>query len=125
MYRKQRAKLFWLKEGDEKTRFFHASASAGKKVNHISYLETEDGVMVENTEGMCNIVKDYFAKVFAESRRDLQTVGTSSPRSVMEEQNQWLTEEVTMQEFTVAINQIHPDKASGPDVLNLTFYQNF
>lgn len=38
IYRKQRAKLFWLAEGDENTRFFHAYASARKKTNKISYL---------------------------------------------------------------------------------------
>lgn len=52
LYWKQRAKLFWLKEGDENTRFFHASASARKKANHISFLENDDGIRVDDPEGM-------------------------------------------------------------------------
>lgn len=43
-YWKQRAKVFWLKEGDENTRFFHSSASARKKANKITYLENKDDI---------------------------------------------------------------------------------
>lgn len=36
-----------------------------------------------------------------------------------------LIEDVSFEEFTVAVHQMHPDKTSGPDGLNPTFYQNF
>lgn len=40
-YWKQRAKLFWLEEGDANTKFFHATTTSRKKTNHISYLEKD------------------------------------------------------------------------------------
>lgn len=42
-YWKQRAKLFWLREGDDNTKYFHASATMTRKENHISFLEEDDG----------------------------------------------------------------------------------
>lgn len=36
-----------------------------------------------------------------------------------------LVEDVSFEEFTEAVHQMHPDKASGPDGLNPAFYQNF
>lgn len=41
------------------------------------------------------------------------------------DQNQDLVADVTFEEFTVAMSQMHPDKASGPDGLNPAFYQSF
>lgn len=64
-------------------------------------------------------------KVFGGSERRIQNDGGESPRSVTEDQNNKLIAEVTLEEFTVAIKQMHPDKASGPDGLNPAFYQNF
>lgn len=40
-YWKQRAKAFWLSEGDLNTKFFHAQAIVRKKINHIHHLSTE------------------------------------------------------------------------------------
>lgn len=37
-YWKQRAKVFWLTEGDSNTRFFHASATARRKTNKVEFL---------------------------------------------------------------------------------------
>lgn len=43
-YWQQRAKNFWLKEGDTNSKFFHAVASSRKKLNHISGLKERMGV---------------------------------------------------------------------------------
>lgn len=91
LYWKQRAKLFWLQEGDDNTRFFHASASARKKTNHVSFLETEDGTQVEDTKGMYTILKEYFLKVFGDSNNTIMHENLFSPRTVTTEQNNRLT----------------------------------
>lgn len=40
-------------------------------------------------------------------------------------QKQELVVDITFEEFTVAIKQMHPDKAFGPDSMNPAFFQNF
>lgn len=125
LYWKQRAKLFWLKEGDDNTSFFHAYASARKKNNRVNFLMTDGGTRVDSNAGMCEIVKDYFSSIFAATDLVQPAYTNVSPRVVSNEQNQILVEEVSFDEFTEAIHQMHPDKASGPDGLNPAFYQNF
>lgn len=41
---RQRAKVFWLKDGDLNTKFFHQSATNRKRKNHLKGLFDEDGV---------------------------------------------------------------------------------
>lgn len=45
---KQRAKRFWLKEENLNTQFFHVLAMSRAKVNCVSKLKLNDGVVVEN-----------------------------------------------------------------------------
>lgn len=66
LYWKQRAKLFWPKEGDEDTRFFHASSTVRKNSNRINFLMTECGTIVDTAEDMGELIVEYFRKVFAE-----------------------------------------------------------
>lgn len=40
-------------------------------------------------------------------------------------QNNMLTAELKFEEFTVALKQMHPEKASGPDGFSPTFFQHF
>lgn len=66
VYWQQRAKAFWLTEGDKNSKFFHAQASARKKGNHIDYLKTENGDRVDNQDEMCDIAVAYFKDIFKE-----------------------------------------------------------
>lgn len=46
-------------------------------------------------------------------------------RKVTDEQNRRLVVEISFDEFSLAIKQMHPDKPSGPDDLNPAFFQQF
>lgn len=128
VYSKYRAMVIWLTEGDENTKFFHASASARKKTNHIAYLETTTGVRVEDHDGMCNVVKDYFFQVFmdpGEESLNQQNHYATSTRTVTNAQNMELIKEASFEEFSLVVKQMHPDNASGPDGLNPALFQSF
>ena len=122
---KKRAKVFWLADGDESTNFFHASASARKKNNFISHLVDEEGRRVEQLDEMCSIVRDYFIKVFIGDIKGVDDHQGVSPRTITREQNLSLIEDVSFEEFTIVVKQIHLDKASRPDGINPAFFQSF
>lgn len=128
-YWKQRAKNYWLAEGDTNTKFFHATASARKRTNQIVFLENDQGEQLQNHEDMCQVVKGYFTEVFTSSRgqnaNQTASPNLSSGRRVTTAQNADLVAELTFEEFTNAVKQMHPDKASDPDGLNPAFFQQF
>lgn len=41
---RQRAKIFWLRDGDVNSRFFHQSASARRKKNRVVRLKNDEGI---------------------------------------------------------------------------------
>ena len=125
LYWKQRAKNFWLAEGDANTKFFHASATARRKTNHITFLEDENGEHTYDHEAMCRIVKDYFTDIFSAHQAPSATPDLPVESCITAQQNEDLIAELTFEEFSLAVKQMHPDKASGPDGLNPAFFQQF
>ncbi|KAL8158345.1 hypothetical protein AgCh_002874 [Apium graveolens] len=125
VYWKQIAKSFWLLDGDSNTKFFHVFATTRKRLNHVTKLKNEDGEMLKNHEEMCQVVKEYFQKLFYHDGREEEVIGSTIEEVITEEHNRELEADFTMEEFTEAISQMHPDKASGPDGLNPAFFQNF
>jgi hypothetical protein len=69
----RRAKTFWYRDGDLNTRFFHATASARKKVNNIAHLEDADGTMCTSTGGLKSIARNYFGEWVLKAFRLLTT----------------------------------------------------
>lgn len=63
--------------------------------------------------------------MFAEPESELLNEVSVSARRVSYDQNERLTKEVSFEEFTLAIKQMHPYKVSGPDGLNPAFDQSF
>lgn len=106
-------------------RFFHSSASTRKKTNKITQLIKNNGERVEDHEGLCAIVRDYFSESFEGNSENVDAEFIVGKRTVSVEQNLKLVEEFTFEEFTLAIKDMHPDKASGLDGLNPAFFQSF
>lgn len=117
--------MFWLAEGDTNSKFFHASTSTWKKLNHISSLMSNAGFEVINHDGMCNIVKNYFNKVFAESNISPRIIMSLQHRIITKRKNNRLTSQLSFEEFSIVVKQMHPDKSSGLDSLKTAFFKHF
>jgi len=124
-YWRQRAKTHWYKDGDRNTKFFHASATARKKVNRIISLDDDAGNKVTNEQGLRDVAKQYFANIFQKQTGDFTSVINVINSAISDSDNDMLTAPFTKAEFRDAIFSMHPDKCSGPDGYNPGFYQHF
>jgi len=62
---KQRVKLYWLKERDMNTKFFHTSTVARGKLKKINKFQTDDGRTTKTQEDICTMTQGYFEQLFA------------------------------------------------------------
>ncbi|KAK9195743.1 hypothetical protein WN943_003868 [Citrus x changshan-huyou] len=122
---KQRAKSLWLREGDQNTRYFHASASARKRQNSLGNLRNDQGEWCTNSDEVDALIVDYFKGLFTvgevQTAEVLQCVATK----VTSEHNSMLLAPFSAIEVKDAVFGMHPDKSPGPDGMNPTFYQKF
>lgn len=125
LYWQQRAKSFWLTDGDSNTKYFHAFATTRKKKSVVSYLRNENEELVSNHEGMCNVVKSYFEKIFGQDSDLVDNDEVDVAAVISDTQNAMLEADFSFEEFSEALKQMHPHKSAGPDGLNPAFYQNF
>ncbi|XP_060965763.1 uncharacterized protein LOC133034618 [Cannabis sativa] len=120
---KQRAKQFWLKEGDQNSKYFHKAASNRRRSNLISKLKNDQGVFVDWENGLSDVVVQYFMSLFSASNTDYREVIDCIDHVVPEMANLELTRPVLEEEVKTAVFQMHPDKSPGPDGMTPTFYQ--
>ena len=124
-YWRQRAKTHWYKDGDRNTKFFHASATARKKVNRINSLDDDAGNKITDETGLREVARNYFVNIFQKQGGELTPVIDVIHTSISTIDNDKLTEPFTKAEFRSAIFAMHPDKCSGPDGYSPGFYQQF
>ncbi|XP_061999476.1 uncharacterized protein LOC133716838 [Rosa rugosa] len=123
---RQRAKVFWLQEGDLNTRFFHQRASNRRKKNRVKGLFNDNGVWCTNDGEIEQIVLGYFQSLFNSSQpQGIHEVASSLPPCITDEMNVCLSREITVDEVYMALKQMHPAKAPGPDGFAPCFYQHF
>lgn len=120
---KQRAKVFWLKEGDSNTRFFHAMATNRKKKNLIHRLQDSNGVWCERGPALDTLIVDYFQDIFQANSGDTQPIIDHIPHCITEEDNAFLLAPYSPEEARAAVFSMQADKAPGLDGFNPGFFQ--
>ncbi|XP_055960978.1 uncharacterized protein LOC130015240 [Mercurialis annua] len=124
-YLKQRAKHFWLKDGDSNTKYFHRVASNRKKKNNLLKLRDEGGVWRSSSWEIAGILKRYFSELIASPIEGLLLHEPAVQSRFNAHHNEILMQQATFEEVRKAVFSMHNDKASGPDGLNPTFYKNY
>ncbi|CAN0920162.1 hypothetical protein LINGRAHAP2_LOCUS31878 [Linum grandiflorum] len=122
---KQRAKQFWMRDGDLNTRFFHRSANGRRAHKALTKLQDQNGLWEEIDEGMGRVAVGYFTTLFTAGNVVVAPVIDAVERRVIEAHNIWPTRPFSEQEFKKACFAMHPDKALGLDGLNPAFFQYF
>jgi len=124
-YWRQRAKTHWYRDGDRNTNFFHASATAQKKVNRITSLVDDDGNNIIDEHGLRNVAREYFVNIFQKQGSAFDYVIDVISQSIFAPENERLTITFTKAEFHETLFSMHPDKCPGPNGINPGFYQHF
>lgn len=125
IYWKQRAKEHWYNEGDLNTKYFNNTVKSRRHRNRIKKLRRDDGVMVDSTEEMGEVVLDYFTNLFTDSQCEMDEFLDCITSHLKPEENARLLRPVSAEEVHRAVFQMHLDKSPSPDGLGLGFFSAF
>ena len=115
--------MAWLKAGDKNTKFFHSKASQRRRRNFVQGITNSEGVWVEKIEEVAEVAVRYFENLFSLGRCDRleECLNAVNPRFSPDMLN-ILSNEFNAEEVKMAIFQMGPIKAPGPDDMNALFY---
>lgn len=124
-YWRQRAKEFWLQDGDINSKFFHNAVKSGRRNNLITRLKNSVGEWISEKQGMENMIFQHFNQLFSTSGGNMAQVLNCITPSITHAQNTNLVRAVTREEVKVALFSMDPDKSHGPDGMSPGFYQHY
>ena len=122
----QRSRTQWLANGDRNTQFFHGVATHRKCKNFIKGIKDVHGAWVTDEKVVSAIFVDFYSRLFTTScPTNLERVLEGVQPMVSESMNEALTRPYVREEVDVAIQQMAPMKAPGPDGMPSLFFQTF
>lgn len=122
----QRSRVQWIKHGDKNTKFFHGTATQRKRRNFIKGLKDNVGVWQTDGGRVSKMLIDYYTSLFASSNhQNLESILDGVQEVVTGEMNGYLTAPYTSEEVEIAIKDMAPSKAPGPDGRPPLFYPTY
>ncbi|KAK3223533.1 hypothetical protein Dsin_010558 [Dipteronia sinensis] len=128
LYWKQRSRTNWLEAGDRNSKFFHAKATARKKKNLIERLVDGNGCVHTSEAGLAWVIQDYFSIMFQSSTPsdyDILQASAGIKSRLSDVTRGELGVAFTAEEVRLAVFDLGPTKAPGPDGFHALFFQKF
>lgn len=124
MWRQQFCVL-WLKEGDKSFKFFHAKTFNIRQRNSLTFIKNDAKEQLDEARLDAHIVA-YFKNLYSANQDKgsldfLSNLGNRLSDSMRTE----MAQDFIVEEIKVALNQMHPIKAPGPNEMSPLFYQRY
>ena len=123
---KQRSRIAQLKEGDRNTSYFHYRVTQRSKRNLILGQEDEAGQWVDEEEDLGRVVEAYFQNMFTSSNpSQFEEILVGLQSVITAEMSASLSCEYQAEEVLLALKQMAPLTALGPDGMSPIFYKTY
>ena len=120
---RQQSKTLWPSDGDKNTCFFHSKASQRCRKNYITKLYDVDGRWCFQQDQICDTIVNFYMTLFtSEEPSNFKEVIDTIPHVVTIEMNVKLEADFTIKEVEIALKQMAPLKAIGPNRMPPLFY---
>jgi len=86
---RQRSRALWLKEGDRNTKFFHQTANAHKRYNHIDQLEVQ-GETISEPNRIKEEIISFYKKLYTEPEEWRPSENISNHHTIIADENEVL-----------------------------------
>ncbi|KAL2927668.1 LINE-1 retrotransposable element ORF2 protein [Bienertia sinuspersici] len=126
-YLKQKAKVAWLREGDDNTALFHSCLRKRTLQNHVYTIRDRTGAMQDSSEGIQSAFVHYYTELLGRKMGDRDAVKPDTARRgpvLTEDQKKRMTQPFTRSEVKKAIFSIHGNKSLRLDGFRTHFYKH-
>nr|GEU64493.1 RNA-directed DNA polymerase, eukaryota, reverse transcriptase zinc-binding domain protein [Tanacetum cinerariifolium] len=120
----QKAKVKWVVEGDENSKFFHGMLNKKRSILNFQGVLV-DGVWVDSPNSVKKEFFDHFSNRFCKPGERRATIHMEFPNQLHSDQCRDLEIEVTNEEIKRAVWECGTDKAQGPDGFTFGFFRHF
>lgn len=125
-YLKQRAKVAWLKEGDQCTSFFFRRMAVRRAKARINRLEGENGQIIDEPSLITKEIVGFYEQLLGTSIEPDVGEGSLSPfirKRLSNESAIRMVRPVSMEEIKEVLFGFNDNKAPGPDGFNSRFFK--
>lgn len=127
IFRKQKSRESWLKEGDSNTKFFHNTTNYKRSINRIVKIKTPEGCITEDPDQIATVIINFYKSLLNNIEAvDLNAQNDmlkAKPKLITESDNKIMNNKLSLEEVKTAVFQLHPDKAPRPDGFQAGFFQ--
>ncbi|XP_062107185.1 uncharacterized protein LOC133818358 [Humulus lupulus] len=126
-YLSKKAKVDWIKSGDENTKLFHTSLKVRRQQNTIYSIRDQNGNWVDNQEGVIKAFLEFYDSLLGSKTEDRTRVHKRIVQEgalISQSQANWLVRDYTSEEVEAALKSIPNDKAPGLDGYNSAFFKD-